>query len=552
MENLLLCPWENAQYLIFSSNVPPLLYYSHFLAMVAAFFVAVYLLFKGGRALSTKLLAILLIAFTVWTSLDLLIWAGNRPDLAAFFWSLQVLIEPLIYALGFYLFYTFAFEKLPSRTVNMVVFAILAPFVLMTSTSLNVQGIHLSLCDAIEGLAATHYSYTLEIFFVVAILVTLLSIIKKTTALHEKYKMILFAVGIIIFLAAFTSGNIIGSISGNWEVAQYGLFGMPIFIGFLAYLIVQYRLFNIKVIATQALVLGLWLLIGSLLFIVKTDLTRIVAFGTLVFAVFFGFMLINSVKREVKLREEVEQLATNLAVANDKLKELDLLKSQFLSMASHDLRSPLTIIRNFVSLLLDGSYGKLSPSGQEGLQQVFERATDMAKSVETYLDVSRIEQGKMKYDFIDVEISPLIKNSVIAFTPNAVTKGLLLTATFDPSLEGVKAKLDVSKTNEVLNNLLDNTIKYTPKGTIQVSVRRVGNMAEMRIKDTGVGMSAETLKNLFGLFKPGEDSKRINPASTGVGLYITKKHAEAQGGKVWAESEGVGKGSTFILQLPLL
>lgn len=549
--DLLLCPWESATYLLFSSNVPNLMHYSHFTAIIAALFVGIFVFLKNRETLSSLLL-LLLSLFSFWAILDVIIWASNRTDIIMFLWSIIILIEPLIYVTAFYIFHTFAYKHLPNLRVNLIVAILLLPLILLISTSYNLQGLDIKNCVATEGPLALYYTYVLEVLFIIGILFILFTSFFKLKERTEKFKLLYFALGLMVFLVAFSSGNIIGSITGNWEVAQYGLFGMPIFIGFLAYLVVQYRLFNIKVIATQALVLGLWLLIGSLLFVVKTDLSRIVAFGTLVFAVFFGFMLVNSVKREVELREKVEQLATNLAVANEKLKELDLLKSQFLSMASHDLRTPLTIIRNFVSLLLDGSYGKLSPSGLEGLQQVFERATDMAKSVETYLDVSRIEQGKMKYDFIDVEILPLIKNSVAAFTPFAVNKGLLLTVTFDQSLEGTKATLDVTKTNEMLNNLLDNTIKYTPRGTIRVSVKRVGKMAETRIQDTGVGMSAETLKNLFGLFKPGEDSKRINPASTGVGLYITKKHAEAQGGKVWAESEGVGKGSTFILHVPLI
>ena len=107
----------------------------------------------------------------------------------------------------------------------------------------------------------------------------------------------------------------------------------------------------------------------------------------------FGFLLVRSVTKEVKLREEIQLLANNLKIANEKLKELDRLKSEFLSIASHDLRTPLTIVRNFMSLLLDGTYGKLAPAAEEGARQVFDRATDMAKSVDSYLNVSRINRG---------------------------------------------------------------------------------------------------------------------------------------------------------------
>lgn len=547
----LLCPWESPTYLLFSSNVPNLLHYSHFIAIVAALFVGIFVFLKSRDTLSFLLL-ILSSLFSFWAILDVIIWASNRTDIIMFLWSIVILIEPLIYVISFYLFHTFAYKHLPSLGVNLIVAILLLPLILLISTSYNLQGLDIKYCIAVEGPLALYYTYFLEILFIIGTLFILFTNLFKLKEKIERFKLLYFALGLIVFLVAFSSGNIIGSATDNWEIAQYGLFGMPIFIGFLAYLVVQYKMFNVKVIATQALVLGLWLLIGSLLFVVKSDLSRIISTITLVFSVIFGFMLVQSVKREVQLREEVEELATNLSTANDKLKELDRLKSQFLSMASHDLRAPLTIIRNFISLLLDGSYGKLAPAGQEGLQQVFDRATDMAKSVETYLDVSRIEQGRMKYDFVDIELVPLIKNAVMAFTPNAEKKGLKLSATYDPVLDGIKAKIDVSKMNEVLNNLLDNTIKYTPTGEMSLSVKRTGAVARITLKDTGVGMTEDTLKNLFQLFRPGEDSKRVNPASTGVGLFVTKAHVEAHNGKIWAESEGAGKGSTFIMELPLL
>lgn len=360
-------------------------------------------------------------------------------------------------------------------------------------------------------------------------------------------------IGTVITFALIILFNLVfATVFSNPRFVPLGALFMFPFVVFASFAILHDRLFNVKVAATSLLVFILAIVsLGEMIFS-TTSLQVFFRTGIFILVLVFGISLIRGVIREIKLREEVEELATNLSTANDKLKELDRLKSQFLSMASHDLRAPLTIIRNFISLLLDGSYGALAPAGQEGLKQVFDRATDMAKSVETYLDVSRIEQGRMKYDFVDIELTPLIKNAVMAFTPNAEKKGLKLSATYDTTLDGVKAKIDVSKMNEVLNNLLDNTIKYTPTGEMNLSVKRIGTVARISLKDTGVGMTEDTLKNLFQLFRPGEDSKRINPASTGVGLFVTKAHVEAHKGKIWAESEGAGKGSTFIIELPFL
>ncbi|MBX9765190.1 HAMP domain-containing histidine kinase [Patescibacteria group bacterium] len=329
------------------------------------------------------------------------------------------------------------------------------------------------------------------------------------------------------------------------------LFTLP-FIGFTGYAIIKHKLIDLKIIATQAVTAVLALV--SLLEVIFTKDVPELIFRVSVFVLIliFGSTLIRGVMREVAQREEIEHLAENLRRANEKLKELDKLKSQFLSIASHDLRAPLTVIRNYVSLVLDGSYGKMPKAAEEGLHQVFERATDMAQSVDTYLNVSRIEQGKMKYEFIDVDLAPLIVKAVKDFTPNAEKKGVRMTFTLNPELENKKARLDIAKINEVLNNLLDNSIKYTPKGTISVVAERLAAVARITITDTGIGMSQETISKLFQLFSAGENSLKINISSTGVGLYITKAHVLAHKGRVWAESDGEGKGSRFILELPLL
>jgi signal transduction histidine kinase len=362
-----------------------------------------------------------------------------------------------------------------------------------------------------------------------------------------------------VFLGMFFTAGLIIAFNvilpvafGDLRFIPYASLFMLPFIGIISYSIYRHKLFNLKVFAAGTMV---FLLAGLTFFeVVFTEELPVLIFrGALLLLVLVaGTQLIRSVMKEIEQREHIEQLAGELKAANEKLKELDKLKSQFLSIASHDLRAPLTVIRNYVSLVLDGSYGKMPKAAEEGLHQVFERATDMAKSVDTYLNVSRIEQGRMKYDFIDVDLAPILKKATADFKPNAEKKGLVMNMAVASALEGKKAKVDVAKLNEILNNLLDNSIKYTPKGSISVSAELVGKIARVTISDTGIGMSKETIAKLFQLFSTGESSLKVNISSTGVGLYITKAHVLAHKGRVWAESEGEGKGSRFILELPLL
>ncbi len=320
----------------------------------------------------------------------------------------------------------------------------------------------------------------------------------------------------------------------------------------VAFAILRHRLFNVRIVTAQFLTFLIAAVATVRLFISGSVQEVVFNLAMLIITVVVGTYLIASVRREVEQREEIQRLYKELEIKNVRLTELDKLKSQFLSIATHELRTPLTIVRNFISLMLDGSYGKVPPAIEEGGRQVFSRVTDMARSVDTYLNVSRIEQGKMKYDFIDANLTKVVQQAVEAMKPNAEKKKLTLNLEIKRGAEDLVAHVDGAKVTEVITNLLDNSIKYTPEGSIQAILEKVGNKARLTIQDTGVGMSPETMAGLFKLFSPGEDSKKINPASTGVGLYISKAHIEAHNGTLTAASQGVGKGSQFVIELPIV
>jgi len=338
-----------------------------------------------------------------------------------------------------------------------------------------------------------------------------------------------------------------GVFSLNW----FGQIGILAMITFILYSILKHHLFNISVIATEVFVIVLQLTLFTQIFIAQTLQERLLAVGIFVGSFVIGILLVRSVIREVEARQHIEKLATDLRTANDRLKELDKLKSQFLSIASHDLRAPLTAIRNFLSLLIDGTYGKIPAAADEGMRQVFDRATSMSEMVDNYLNVSRIEQGRMKYDFAQIDFAKLLTEAIEPFKSVATEKGLSLTFKLDPTSSTLLMKADEGKLREVIENLVNNAINYTQKGSVTVSASKEGNKVRVVFKDTGVGMTEETQKGLFKLFSSGEDARKINPKSTGVGLYITKAHVEAHKGTIRAESAGAGQGSTFTIELPL-
>ena len=244
--------------------------------------------------------------------------------------------------------------------------------------------------------------------------------------------------------------------------------------------------------------------------------------------------------------------AKKLEVANNRLKVLDKMKSEFVSIASHQLRSPLTSIRGYASMLLEGSYGTIPPKAKEALSRIAESSKYMVNSVEDYLNVSRIESGNMKYELADFNLKNTASDVVDELRQTAMQKGLLLTFRSDISSKGI-VNADIGKTRQALHNLINNSIKYTERGSITVTIAEdLKNMKIMAIiSDTGVGMSEETVDALFAKFSRAKDANKTNISGTGLGLFVAKQMIEHMGGTITASSEGVGKGSSFTLELPL-
>lgn len=353
----------------------------------------------------------------------------------------------------------------------------------------------------------------------------------------------------IVFMASYLTE--IGWTEDS-HLELYGMFGIIFFMASITMQIVRFKTFNIKLAAAQALVLTLWILIGSLLLVEKAFLPRIITLFTLLFTTVAGNFLIRSVKKEIEQREELELLTQELEKANVRLKELDKQKSEFVSIASHQLRSPLTAMRGYASMLFEGSYGKLPEKAVEVARRIEESAKLMAMSVEDYLNVSRIESGNMKYNLSDFNLRDMVETICDDLRPEALKKGLILLFRSDIQGKGI-VNADVGKTNQIIHNLINNSLKYTPKGSINVFIRDdvKNKRISIAITDTGIGMSKETAAKLFHKFTRADNANSVNVSGTGLGLFVALKMAEAMGGTITAESEGDGKGSTFTFELPL-
>ena len=249
------------------------------------------------------------------------------------------------------------------------------------------------------------------------------------------------------------------------------------------------------------------------------------------------------------LEKKVEDRTHELALANEKLKELDRMKSDFVSNVSHELRTPLTAIKGAVDLVLREVAGPLTEKQIHYLTRVRSNTQHLAGLINDLLDLSKIEAGKIEFQNTRVSLGGLVHEVVESLRPIAAEKPLELEVTaHEPA---VLVWADRDKVRQVLTNLIGNAIKFTPPhGKVMVSsASNDTDWVRVSIADTGPGISADECERIFEKFYQVAENGGPKPKGTGLGLAISKVLVELHGGKIWVESEPT-RGSTFYFTLP--
>ncbi|MDR3642064.1 MAG: ATP-binding protein [Candidatus Doudnabacteria bacterium] len=322
------------------------------------------------------------------------------------------------------------------------------------------------------------------------------------------------------------------------------------FIAFTAYAIIKRHLLNIKVIATELLT---FVLTVATLFevLVSQDLvTLFLRFSISLLVLGIGILLIKSVRKEVEQREQLEILSKQLGEANEKLKVLDSARAEFITIASHQLRTPPATVKWYLSAAMNGDYGKMSKDVFAVVEKAAITNNHLISLIEDMLNVSRIERGKMEFLFEETNVEELASFAYEQLIP--IAKNKKLTYTYNPPKKSLpKIMADKEKLRQVMNNLIDNSIKYTKYGgKVTVGLAKLGDEIMFQVEDTGKGISEEEKNTIFEKYSRGKESVKQS-AGLGLGLYVAKIIIEQHKGKIWAESAGVELGSKFCFSLPI-
>ena len=412
---------------------------------------------------------------------------------------------------------------------------------------------------------------------------------RKSNSEEKKQLRAVLIGNIATFALLFLSQYLTVTVFETPALNSYGpLFMMPLIIG-TGYAITKYRLFNIKAITTEIVTFALWLFLLLRVLFDNSLQNYLIDSTLLVGTIIIGIFLIKSVLNEVRQKEKLAELNTKLdktnADLNDlnnnleqkvaeqtveirrayevekkariELEELDKAKDQFILTTQHHLRTPLTIVKGYLQSILTQKTTKLDPTTTTYVVKAEESTERISSLVNELLDISQMEVGKSILSKQSVNIGELIIDILRELETEIKKRDL--TVNMDIASD-INLSIDKTKIREALFNLVDNSVKYNrEKGLVNIGGELVKHPIEkdkwflkLTIEDQGIGLTPEEAQKAFNqYFERGKEAEELYTTGRGIGLAVTKNIIQAHGGKVYAESAGRGKGSKFIVELPV-
>jgi len=509
---------------------------------IASIFLGFFIYFQDRRKLIHKTFALFCLAVAIW-SYGYFMWQISTSAQTALFW-LHILMTGAIFIPLFYIHFLLAFLDKIKEKKKILIFGyiILSFFFLLNFSPWFISGVKPKLDFAFWPNAGIlfHPFLVIWFFYVIYAIYLLIKEYGKAAGVKKIQIQYILMGTIIGYLGGATNYPLWYGIPilpiGNWTAAVY--------LSIVAYAITRYRFMNIKVVLTELLVvvIGFVLLVEA---IIPENLTEFLFRGGLfLFFCIIGYLLIKSVMLEIRRRTELQRLY-------QEVNKLSKAKSEFISIASHQLRTPLTAIKGYISMVIEGAYGKLSEKQARPMENVYQSNERLIKLVNDLLNLSRLEAGKIEFKPEPILLENIISNIVEELKINAEKKGLYIKM-LKPPASLPKLMIDRDKLRQVILNIIDNAIKYTQAGGITIALKQLDSWARITISDTGEGITKEEMGGLFQTFTRAGAGANLNSEGAGIGLYVAKKFVEMHKGKIWAESKGRGKGSTFYIELPMI
>ncbi len=445
---------------------------------------------------------------------------------------------------AFFLYFSYIF--LNKDTNKFVEYIIVAPFLLISLMFLDKNFLITSVFNAGWGkdvvINVCNYLIYSGYFFIMVVLsyYSLFMSYQRNQNVDEKNQLKFIILGTSIGFIFGMVFNLILPYLGNYKYIYLGpLFSFSM-VASIGYSISRHHLFNMKVVITEALMFLLWVFILIRTYLSNTFQDQLANSILFIVTVIVGVFLIRSVLREVSLREHIEKLADDLQTANQGQVNL-------IHVMNHQVKGHLGNAKNIFAELLTDDYGVMPEEAKPLLEKGLQESNLGVEYVQNILRGASAVTGTLPFDMKPINFREIVEAVFEKQKGYAENKGLEILLDIKDADYNIMG--DGLQLSEAVKNMIDNSVNYTEKGSIKVSLS-TSDKIKFVVKDTGVGISPEDKPKLFKSGGRGVDSLKINVNSTGYGLAFVKGVVEAHKGSVRGESEGPGKGSTFILELP--
>ncbi len=521
-------------------EVISLAYYSHLIPIVLSLLLAVLIVFKAKFNLFSKIFLSFVVSFCLWLLGDFITWTSDSYNLIYAAWAPLVYLEIVFFTLGLY--FAIVFERkadIPNWNKVLLFLLTLPPFIL-TVIGQSVTGFNHSFCEVFNNTSLDIYKLSYELVVLAVILVYAINPFFRKFSWKSIKPNLAVLGSMFLFLAIFGATEYLASVTGDYEMNLYSLFLLPLFLIAIIYSVFELDVFNVHVLGTHYLVIGLVILMCGQLFFITDSTNRLLTIIAIIIAIILSYILFRNLKKESDQRVQIIKLNTDL-------KELLTQRESLVHLVTHKVKGSFTRSKYIFASILDGTFGDVSDEVKKWAGQGLESDNTGIQTVDLVLNASNLQKGNVKYDMKQIDFKEIVLKVVNDKRGPIESKGLKLETDIK---DGVYTVLgDPMWLKEVVHNFIENSTRYTKAGTVTVGLERFGDKVRFSVKDTGVGITAEDKVNLFTEGGRGKDSVKTNVDSTGYGLYSVKLIMDAHGGKVWGESEGEGKGSTFYAEL---
>jgi len=523
----------------------PIAFYSHLIPVILSILLALLVFIKSRRTLASKIFLAFVSTFAFWLICDLILWTSNNYYSIYAIWSFLDYFEIVFYALGLYFAIVFVKKHDISTLSKTGLFILTIPAFLLTINSQSVTGFNQSVCEALNSDFIGLYKLAVEGLILIIILIYTITPFFKKFTWKQRWVNLVVTGSMFLFLSIFGITEYLASATGYYEMNLYSLFLLPVFLVAIIYSVFELDIFNIRILGTHYLVIGLIILMGGQLFFITNTTNKLLTILTIALLAVLSIILFRNLKKESDQRVHIEKL-------NIQLEGLIKQRESLMHLINHKVKGAFTHSKYIFAGMLDGTFGEVNAELKKRAEQGLEANDTGIKTVDLVLNTANMQKGTVKYDIKPFDFRDLVARVTGEKKVEVEKKGLQMESHIREAKNGMYNVVgDAFWLKEAINNLIENSIKYTREGKIIITLENTKeNKVLLSVKDTGIGITGEDKNILFTEGGRGKDSVKINVDSTGYGLYSVKLIIEAHKGRVWAESEGLGKGSTFFIELP--